>query len=310
VPIHSLRLSSGRKVVEAELPFRALSLSRRILDGAMLARAEELGCRVLAGVCVQGLASRGNAWLANLKHGESISAQNVFVATGKHDLHDLPRGRGLQSDLIGFKVYFRLAPAPARELQNFMELFLFCDGYGGLSLVESDIANFCLVVRRNAWRKACTWSKLLSGILSENRRLCQLLEGATPIWPRPLAVSPIPYGYIAAGMGALWRIGDQAAVIPSFTGDGMSIALHSGALAAQNFLAGSTADQYLAQLRSQLKRPMWLATWLSRAMVTAPGRGIALLALPFFPKPLRWIAASTRIPAPTLLADRPIPASD
>jgi flavin-dependent dehydrogenase len=125
VSIQSLRLSSGHQVAEAELPFCALSLSRRILDGAMLGRAEQLGCQVLTGVSVQDLSSHGNAWRASLKQGDPISAQNVFLATGKHDLHGLPRGRGLQGDLIGFKVHFRLAPAPARALQNFMELFLF-----------------------------------------------------------------------------------------------------------------------------------------------------------------------------------------
>ncbi len=34
----------------------------------------------------------------------------------------------------------------------------------------------------------------------------------------------------------MWALGDQAAVIPSFTGDGMSIALHSGCLAAAMYL--------------------------------------------------------------------------
>jgi flavin-dependent dehydrogenase len=310
VSIRSLRLSSGHKVVKAELPFCALSLSRRILDGAMLTRAEQLGCRVLSGVSVQSLVSHGNAWLANLKQGEPISAENVFLATGKHDLHGFNRGRGRQSDLIGFKVHFRLASATARELENCMELFLFSNGYGGLSLVDAGIANLCLVVRRAAWQKALDWSNLLSGIMNENRRLRQLFEGATPLWPRPLAISPIPYGYIAAASGGLWRLGDQAAVIPSFTGDGMSIALHSAVLAAQNFLAGATADQYLAQLGSQINRSMWIATWLSKAMVTPPGRGLALLALPFFPKSMSWIAASTRIPGPALLAGSPIAVSE
>jgi hypothetical protein len=96
-------------------------------------------------------------------------------------------------------------------------------------------------------------------------------------------------------------VGDQAAVIPSFTGDGMSIALHSAVLAAQMFLAGRSADEYNRKLQMQLNRSMSLATWLSRVMVTGPGRCLAPLGLALFPQAMKWIAASTRIPEQALL---------
>jgi hypothetical protein len=99
----------------------------------------------------------------------------------------------------------------------------------------------------------------------------------------------------------LWCVGDQAAVIPSFTGDGMSIALHSGALAAQMFVAGQSADQYHQVLCAQLKRGVGLATWLSRAMVSGAGRMVAPLGLSLFPGAMSWIARLTRIPQGALL---------
>jgi menaquinone-9 beta-reductase len=42
-----------------------------------------------------------------------------------------------------------------------------------------------------------------------------------------LAIASIPYGYVQNRSIGLWCIGDQAAVIPSFSGDGIAIALHS-----------------------------------------------------------------------------------
>ena len=125
---------------------------------------------------------------------------------------------------------------------------------------------------------------------------------AQPLWPRPLAISPIPYGYLIRESGGLWCVGDQAAVIPSFTGDGISIALHSAALAAQMFLAGASAADYNRTLRAQLTRPMTLATSLSRAAVTGVGRAAALAALTLAPNAMRWIAASTRIPQSSLVS--------
>jgi len=300
--IHTVRLSAGNQLVEASLPFPALSLSRRVLDQALLRRAEESGCRVLRGVAVESLASSGNDRLVTLGNGQSLRASALFLATGKHDLRGIPRGPARQTDLVGFKLHWRLTPAQIRALSERMDLYLFPGGYGGISLVESGIANLCLVVRRSVLREVGGWPQLLVFIQRGNRHLRALLEGATPLALRPLAISPIPYGYLAGDTHSLWCVGDQAAVIPSFTGDGMAIALHSGSLAAQMFLAGKSAADYAAALRAQLNRQMTLATRLSRAAVTRAGRAAVFAFLPLAPGLLRWIAASTRIPSSSLVA--------
>ncbi len=305
--IRCLRLSSGRSMTQAALPFRALSLSRCALDAALVERAADQGCAVLRGYRVERLAPDGGVWRASLSDGTLLRAQNVFLATGKHDLHEWKRESGRQCDLIGLKMHWRLPPARIDELRESMELFLFRGGYGGLSLVEGEMANLCLVARRSALRITRGWDGLLAALLRENDRLRGYLGSATAQWPRPMAISPIPYGYIASGMRGLWRVGDQAAVIPSFTGDGVSIALHSAALAAQMFLAGESAEGYGRALRAQLSRGMRLATWLSRAMVTTAGRKLGVPALSLFPQAMRWIAVSTRIPARALLAGADAP---
>jgi flavin-dependent dehydrogenase len=303
VAVRNVRLSAGNKVVEAPLPFPALSLSRRVLDAALLDRAEELGCRILRGSSADSLAREGCEWRAELNDGSLLRAGAVFLATGKHDLRGFARTRGKQSDLTGFKMHFRLAPAQTASLRDTMDLYLFPGGYGGLSLVEDSIANLCFVVRRRALRSIGGWPLLLALILRSNRHLRRLMEGAAALWPRPLAISPIPYGYRAEEYPDLWRVGDQAAVIPSFTGDGMSIALHSAALAAQMYLAGSGATDYARALRGQLARAMNLAIWLSRAAVTRPGRTAALTAFRLAPGVMRWVAESTRIPQSSIVDD-------
>jgi menaquinone-9 beta-reductase len=225
----------------------------------------------------------------------------VFLASGKHDLRGLEREPGAQSDMVGFKLHWRLTPEQTEALREFMDLFLFPGGYGGLSLVEADVANLCLVVRRKILRKIGGWNELLATLLRENQLLKQRLQGAVALWDHPLAISPIPYGHLTGKNDGLWRIGDQAAVIPSFTGDGMAIALHSASLAAQMFLAGETADRYHSTLQRQLGRNMRLATGISRAMVTGAGCAIASFGVSLFPNCMRWIANSTRIPEQALI---------
>ena len=301
VPIRFLRLCVGARSAETELPFTALSLSRRALDAALLDRAADAGCRVIRGAGVERLIPDGGDWIASLSGAAEIRAETVFLATGKHDLHGWGRNRGAQNDLIGFKMHWRLTPAQTKQLHGWMELFLFDGGYGGLSLVEDGVANLCFVIKRSAWRNCGGWGVLLRSLLGANTGLQKRIAGAQPLWERPLAIAPIPYGYLRRpGLGP-WCVGDQAAVIPSFTGDGMSIALHSASLAAQMYLAGGTAGAYHHALAKQLDCSMRLATWISRAMVSQSGRRLALLGTSLLPVALRWIAASTRVPARALL---------
>jgi flavin-dependent dehydrogenase len=304
-PIGRVRLAAGAEVAEAALPFPALSLSRRVLDEALIRRAEIRGCVVRRGVAVDQLVRNAGSWTIRLADRTTFTSDNVFLATGKHGLRGWARPAGAQSDLVGFKLHWRLAPDQIEALRGAMELFLFCGGYGGLSLVEEEGGNLCLVVQHTELRRLGGWSGLFASILEENRLLRARLGGAQAMWRRPLAVSPIPYGHLARGAAGLWAVGDQAAVIPSFTGDGMAIALHSGALAAEFFAKGQRAEQFAAALRGQLRRRMQLALTLSRAMVSEPGRKAAPWILRIVPNSMRWIAAGTRIPSHALLTVDP-----
>lgn len=296
VVIRNLHLSSANRSATTPLPFPALSLSRRILDEALLTRASQAGCQVVRGVSVESLKRDGDRWIATLHNGTIIYASTVFLATGKHNLRGFPRTPARQSDLIGFKIHWSLSRSRVESLRESIELFFFQGGYGGLALIEDDIAHLCLVVRRSTLLTQGGWPRLLADIQRQNPSLRSRLASATSLWSRPLAISPIPYGYLARESEHLWRIGDQAAVIPSFTGDGISIALHSGALAAQMFLAGRTSADYQALLRSQLRPSIALATWLSQSAVTTIGRTLALPALSHLPHAMRFIASATRIP--------------
>ena len=302
VSIDKVRLDIGGQGARAELPFTALSLSRRVMDEALLQRAEAAGCEVRRGIAVERIAAEGTGWKALLRSGETLNARSAFLACGKHDLTGMPRGAGKQRDLVGFKMHWRLRAMQTEMLRGMMQLYLFSEGYGGISLVEGDMANLCLVVRRERLQRLGGWEKLLPEIQKENARLRELLEGAEALWQKPLAIAPIPYGYLGRedAVEGLWCIGDQAAVIPSFTGDGMSIALHSGALAAQMYVGGADTRAYHAELKRQLGRGMRVATAVSQLLVTRPGQLLAMAGLMLVPQVMRGIAAATRIPESAL----------
>lgn len=307
VTINAVRLVRGHRPVTARLPFQALSLSRCVLDEALLQLAIKEGVDVRRGVRVKALVEKKGLWQADVDPGEPFTANAAFLATGKHDLKELKRGPGTQGDLIGFKMYFELSPAEARELEGHVELALFAGGYAGLQPVEGGRANFCLLVRlRDFLQVENSWVELLAQIKANCPHLAKRLAGARATLTKPIAISAIPYGFIfrdaSGGDHGLWRLGDQAAVIPSFSGDGMSIALHSARLAAHIYLNGGTPQMYHGRLRADVGRQIERATRVSQALVTPWGQFGASAITHLAPTVLKHLARLTRIPKTALAA--------
>lgn len=297
--IHSVRLAGRELLGQCALPFTGMSLTRRVLDEALLVRARKAGANVTRGARVESLRRERGEWVARLSNGEVRLAASAFLATGKHDLHGWARPSGKQNDLVAFKMYFRLTPGNAAEIANRVELILFAGGYAGLLSLPGGIMNLCLLTRQSdLQRHGCRWLQILDHV--QSAYFASYMEGATTLLEKPMALSSIPYGYLRSrAQDGLWRLGDQAAVIPSFSGDGISIALHSAHLAARYFLQGRCADEFQRRLSVQLQRPLKAATMISRLMVAFPG---VAAAVRIRPQVLAAITQRTRIPPDALLA--------
>lgn len=218
--IQQVRLAADGLIAECKLPFPAMSLTRRTLDEALLERASRAGATVVRGCRVESLINSDSGWVARLNDGTHRCARNAFLATGKQDVNGHPRPGGGQDDLVAFKMYFRLAHAQQDSLANQVELILFPGGYAGLQLVENGAANLCLLVTRKRLHDCHgKWAALMNHMMRGSDYLAQRLEGSEPLLEKPLAVSSIPYGLLQShAKDGLWRLGDQAAVIPSFPG--------------------------------------------------------------------------------------------
>nr|WP_235031348.1 hypothetical protein [Geminicoccus flavidas] len=301
MPIAEVDVSAGGKRVTCPLPFTAYSLSRRRMDEALIELARGAGSRILRGRSVQGLERCGGFWTARLDDGDTIRAQDAFVATGKHDLRGWKRPPGSQNDLIGLKLHLRLAAGQAAELAGKVELFLFPGGYAGLEPIEAGKVNLCLLIRKDTFRRiGQKWPALLDLIQVFDPHFARRMEGAVPLRDRPLAIANIPYGLVERREDGCWRLGDQAAVIPSFAGEGMSIALHSAALAANCYLHGGTAAEFTRRLRNDLSGQVGRATLLSHLLVQRKAQAALALGARLWPAALGLIASATRIQAAAL----------
>jgi flavin-dependent dehydrogenase len=302
--IDHVRLAAAGRAAEAPLPFSAKSLTRKALDTALIAQASAAGVRVQRGRSVQALArTTSNLWQATLDDATTHEAPTVFLATGKHDLRGHTRPDDPQR-WVAFKMYFRLAPAQAAELAHASELMLYPGGYGGIQPVEGGMANFCCVVQQlHLSRLGHRWQNFLARMQQDCPHLAMRLAGAEPLLAKPIAITHIPYGYLRRTTeDGLFCIGDQAAVIPSFTGDGISIALHSARCAVAAYLVAEPAAVFQAKLSSALQAQMRLARFAADGLNNPLARAILPSCLRAWPGVMRVTAKLTRVAQHAVIA--------
>jgi len=300
--ISRLRLVRKRRLIDVALPFVARGLSRRVLDEALLRQAESRGARIARGQAVRSIFADRAQLRIGMGLDSSIAAESVFLATGKHDVRGAKRAStDAMNDLIGFKLHYRLAKEARQALEGAVEVVLFRGGYAGLQMIAQEIANLCLVVSRRRFEQVGkSWDSLLGSIVDECPHLGGRLQGAQPLFERPLSIFQIPYGFlyrpVAGEPQGLFRLGDQVGVIPSFTGEGMSIALHSGCLAASIFLEhGQTASRFHDRIRLDIHRSIQLASGLNRTVRHAAGQQAVFQILRLWPAAMRHVTTLTRV---------------
>ena len=299
VPIDRVRLVTAARVSTGRLGFTARSLTRRTLDAALLEAASAAGVHVSRGVTAREILPDGRA-SAGL---DQLGARHLLLATGKHNLRGAGRDdAGTLNQQLGFKSYLRLAPAERAELTGHVELILFRGGYAGLQLVEREAANLCFLVDADRWKRCGgDFAALLADRAAEVPHLARRLAGAVPLLDRPLAISGVPYGFLhrpaKAAPEPFWRLGDQAAVVPSFTGDGMSFALHSARLASAAILTGAGQGGYYRRLGRDLGGALRRATLLQRLSADEAWRARAAGAASLLPAILGLGARWTRLSA-------------
>lgn len=292
--VTTLRVIAGRRQAEAPLPAPAWGLSRRSLDNALRHRALAAGAdlaidhvREVHGLIAQGRRDwRGSA---------------LLLATGKHDVRGLPRPRTASDPALGLRLRLTPSHAMAQVLAGTIELHLFDGGYAGIVLQEDGTANLCMAVKKSRLASAGGNPRALFDRLA--RHYPHFAARLEPGWQTAHgdSVGNVPYGFIAReARHGLFRLGDQAAVIPSLAGEGMGIALASGTLAARHWLEGgaASAPAYQRALAHAARAPLAVAA-TARTLAEEPlAQPLALAAIGIIPGLAELLMARTRISPP------------
>jgi flavin-dependent dehydrogenase len=296
--IGTYSLASGSNFRAVHLPFRGAGLSRFSLDQALLQLATEAGAEVQRGVTVTRLISETAAIAVHTTEQEYHAAR-VVVATGKHDVKDCTRPK---TSTLAFKLQLRAGTAAVGRLRNFVHLTVFPGGYAGACLVESEALTLCWLIEQRLLKQiGIAWDTQAGYLASQSSFLRDLISQAEPLWQKAVAIGAVQQGFLRKRplSELVYPIGDQLAVIPPFTGDGMAIALNSGIAAARAILNDMPASEFQGKMIAGLRRQMLWAKAGNLLFSTAPAQrmtGAIAKAVPWtLPKLVTFMAHATRL---------------
>ncbi|APE28416.1 NAD(P)/FAD-dependent oxidoreductase [Aurantiacibacter gangjinensis] len=303
--VTELRLFRKSRESRCPLPQTAYGLSRHALDTAMRLKALSLGAQ-LAIDTVRGI-EPGNV------HGTdgNYAFGSLFLATGKHDVRGHSRPRPSNDPALGLRLRLPASDQRTKLLDGAIELHLFDGGYIGIVLQEGGSANFCLALKKSALSAhGGDPAELFARVADDNPALAARLghdwrEG------RIESIGAVPYGFIAREtQPGIFRLGDQGAVIPSLAGEGISIALASGHMAAQHWLAEGpqAAPAFQRNFAAAAQRPVVMARLARTLAESALGAQIGLGIARMVPSLIGHLADATRIVPKSRLARLPRPA--
>jgi flavin-dependent dehydrogenase len=268
--ITAARIFLETKTVALPITPPARSIPRFDLDAALLQSARSSGVRVAESMPVIQVEPTSAGPFAVRSQGEIFTARAVVNASGRWS--HLTRDRAAtRSKWIGFKAHFR-EWAPSQSV----DLYFFPGGYCGVQPVGENVVNAAAMVRAAA---ASSFDRVLAAHPELWRR--------SRNWERvfaPITTSPLYFRGPRTQDHGMMLAGDAAAFIDPFAGDGISMALHTGKLAADSFAgmwrgtlsleeahrryrAGyrkkfAPAFRNAARLRALLSSPSWLISGL------------------------------------------------
>lgn len=304
--IECAEFSTDRDVSRTfRLPRPALGLSRRRLDAALWKAAEAAGVGTHEGESVRKVGKPASLWEVESSAGGVDRAQALIIACGRwwsvEGLSSSARQTASRTpgEWIGAKAHF--AGIPSRSA---VEMYFFHGGYCGLAPVEGGACNVCCLVHRERVRERgakgladfAAWLAQVSRLPALKMRL-RMARQVSPV----VTTAPVHLEQRQATQGGALVVGDAAGFLDPFTGEGISMALHGGRLAAQavamalakGFDAERAAEIYGRRLRRAIRRSYRVAA-LTRSLMQGPEwlRGLASAPLPWVGKRLvqetRW----------------------
>jgi flavin-dependent dehydrogenase len=274
VRIHDARVFLDDRVIATKVVPAAASIARFDLDFALWTAALELGVDARQDVTVESISGRG-PFRVTTTAGE-FDCRAVVNAAGRWSKLAAPVADSatFTAKWIGLKAHFLELNPPATT-----DLYFFEGGYCGVQPVGGledgqpcSRINACAMVRADV-------ASTLPEVFERHPALRQCSQKWELLF-KPVSTSPLIFQRPEPVRDGMLMAGDAAGFVDPFVGDGISLALRSGAMAAKclgpvfdekNSLEAAIED-YRAEYQRQLA-PVFRASSAIRRMLRLP-RGV------------------------------------
>jgi 2-polyprenyl-6-methoxyphenol hydroxylase-like FAD-dependent oxidoreductase len=250
----------GERVVEWRTPRSAWSLSRASLDDQLVAKAREVGVEVIQPASVRGVEYEDDSVRVSVSTRDEAMIGRVVIhadGAGRFDLggRTTPNREGV----LGVKCHFR-APGDAPIVGVRMRA---CEGaYIGTVGVEAGLATCAMTVREGVVSRFVRDERFAN----KDEALDAMTREVWPGFARCARTTPwhtcgvAGSAYIAPGHMRSFRVGNAAAAVEPVGGEGIGLALWSGAtlgatLDVSNLLRTQRVFARAYRARVRVRRP-------------------------------------------------------
>lgn len=254
--MNTCRFFKASHLMEFSLPIAAKSCSRYNFDHHLLERAKDKGAKVLTETKLLSLDPK-ELFHLTLSNGQEIKASSLIIGTGKIPNINL----SLPMKYIGIKAHFERS-----ELYNNLDMHLFPGGYLGISPLDDLTINVACLIQNDRLPENITPELFIQPFLPKTKMLF-------PKW----LVGQLPEFGIRKNpqWDRVFWIGDAAGSIPPICGEGLSLAVFSGCMAA-DYLLNSNSKQFQQDWVKAVKKPFFYAKSLHRLMLNPLTNTLAL----------------------------------
>ncbi|MEO6120256.1 MAG: FAD-dependent monooxygenase [Terriglobales bacterium] len=281
------RLFLGGSITETHIEPFARSIPRYELDHALWQAAEAAGASARSGESVAEVQGDGPFTIVTEKG--KYEARALINASGRWSgvLRALQAPAGQK--WIGIKAHYA-----AESAAKTVDLYFFRRGYCGVQPVSEGVLNVCAMVRSD-----------VATSLEEVMEQHSALQMRSLEWSRvtePVVTAPLLHEPPTPLTGQVLNVGDAAGFIDPFLGDGISLALQTGARAAEAlapFIQGAAAlaqaaDNYAEGYRRDVEPAFRNAARLRRMLAIAEPFPPAVAGLLKIPHITEWFLRKTR----------------
>jgi menaquinone-9 beta-reductase len=298
ISLSESRLLLDGHTIRIQVTPPAASIARYDLDFALWNAAESSGVTAIQDITVQRIEA-GRPFRIQTAEGE-LCGRALINASGRWSNLGRMEPASNGSRWMGLKAHFH------GEMEAGVDLYFFDGGYCGVQPAPrtqgNARVNVCALFRPKA---AATFEELF--------RCHPLLETRSRSWEAEypsLSTFPVAFRDPCPVSGHVFNVGDAAGFVDPFVGDGISLALHGGHLAARSltpFLRGdcdleASAQTYAQSYRRALQ-PVYRVSSLFRRLLRIPRslRVPFLSACEHSPRLARFLLEATRPRAAELL---------